>query len=101
MPSTLPVNYLRKTKNLLAFRHPNPSHPFHVVILPREEAKSLEELDPGNTTFFSDLISSVQSLVKEYNLPAYRLVVNGGAYQEFPYLHFHLISDSESNPKHE
>jgi hypothetical protein len=23
----------------------------------------------------------------------YRLIVNGGKYQDFPYLHFHLISD--------
>jgi diadenosine tetraphosphate (Ap4A) HIT family hydrolase len=36
----------------------------------------------------------VQSLVVEYHLPAYRLMVNGGEYQEFPHLHFHLISDS-------
>jgi diadenosine tetraphosphate (Ap4A) HIT family hydrolase len=36
----------------------------------------------------------VQSLVAEYNLPAYRLLVNGGEYQEFPHLHFHLISES-------
>jgi len=24
--------------------------------------------------------------------PAYRLIVNGGEYQDFPYLHFHLVS---------
>ena len=23
----------------------------------------------------------------------YRLIVNGGKYQDFPYLHFHLVSD--------
>ena len=34
-----------------------------------------------------------QSLVQEYDLGAYRLIVNGGEYQDFPHLHFHLISD--------
>jgi diadenosine tetraphosphate (Ap4A) HIT family hydrolase len=35
----------------------------------------------------------VQSLVEENQLSAYRLIVNGGEYQDFPQLHFHLISD--------
>jgi diadenosine tetraphosphate (Ap4A) HIT family hydrolase len=35
----------------------------------------------------------VQSLVTEFQLSAYRLVVNGGEYQDFPQLHFHLISE--------
>jgi hypothetical protein len=35
----------------------------------------------------------VQQLVEKYHLGAYRLIVNGGDYQDFPQLHFHLISD--------
>jgi len=31
--------------------------------------------------------------VDEFHLQAYRLIVNGGKYQDFPHLHFHLISD--------
>jgi hypothetical protein len=33
--------------------------------------------------------------VDEFQLPAYRLIVNGGEYQEFPQLHFHLVSEVE------
>jgi diadenosine tetraphosphate (Ap4A) HIT family hydrolase len=36
----------------------------------------------------------VQNLVKDLDLKAYRLIVNGGEYQDFPHLHFHLISDT-------
>ena len=36
-----------------------------------------------------------QSLVDEFKLPAYRLIVNGGEFQDFPQLHFHLIADKD------
>jgi diadenosine tetraphosphate (Ap4A) HIT family hydrolase len=51
------------------------------------------DLDPSSA-FLSELFATVQSLVTELWLPAYRLIVNGGAYQDFPHLHFHLVSDS-------
>ena len=92
LPFALPVKRLHATENLLAFRHPRPAHPFHVIIVPRREVASFTDLDPADP-FLPDLVSVVQSLVVEFNLPAYRLVVNGGEYQEFPHLHFHLISD--------
>ncbi len=51
-------------------------------------------MDHGQRTIDHDLSSTVQSLVAAYHLTTYRLIVNGGAYQEFPLLHFHLISES-------
>ena len=91
LPFALPVRRLRQTSNLIAFQHPKPSHPFHVIIVPRQPVASLEALDPEDTAFLTDLFSTVQGLVREYNLSAYRLIVNGGEYQEFPHLHFHLV----------
>ncbi len=37
---------------------------------------------------------AASKVVHEFTLPAYRLVVNGGDYRDFPQLHFHLISDT-------
>jgi diadenosine tetraphosphate (Ap4A) HIT family hydrolase len=55
-------------------------------------------LAAADTDFLLDLIQTVQSLVKELNLEAsgYRLIANGGAYQDVPHLHFHLISEAKS-----
>jgi histidine triad (HIT) family protein len=89
----IPVSRLRETSNLIAFQHPSPSYKFHVLIVPKREVESLAQLDPADTAFLTDLYSSVQSLVDEFHLQAYRLIVNGGDYQDFPHLHFHLISD--------
>jgi histidine triad (HIT) family protein len=92
MSFLLPVRRLRETPNLLAFHHPAPAYAFHVLIVPKRRVKSLAEFDPNDAAFLSDLFSTVQSLIREFDLQAYRLIVNGGGFQDFPQLHFHLIS---------
>ncbi len=97
MSFAIPVKRLRETETLMAFYHPKPSYPFHVLLVPKKVVVSLNDLDPADTTFLTDLYSTVQNLVHEFQLPAYRLIVNGGEFQDFPQLHFHLISDVESS----
>ncbi|MDP1546927.1 MAG: HIT domain-containing protein [Anaerolineales bacterium] len=94
MSFLIPAARLRETSNLIAFQHPAPSYKFHVLIVPKRQAKSLAELDPNDTAFLTDLYSTVRDLVDEFDLKAYRLIVNGGEYQDFPHLHFHLISEA-------
>jgi histidine triad (HIT) family protein len=93
MSFVIPVKRLRETETLLAFYHLKPAYPFHVLLVPKKSIASLKEFDPTDTTFLTDLYSTVQNLVDEFQLPAYRLIVNGGEVQDFPQLHFHLISD--------
>lgn len=93
MSFVIPVKRLRETDTLMAFHHPKPSYQFHVVLVPKKAVASLKDFDSKDTSFLSDLYSTVQSLIDEFHLAAYRLIVNGGEYQDFPHLHFHLISD--------
>lgn len=93
MSFAIPVKRLRETETLMAFHHPKPAYPFHVLLVPKKSVASLADLDPNDGAFLTDLYATVQSLVQEYQLPAYRLIVNGGEFQDFPQLHFHLISD--------
>lgn len=95
MSFAIPVKRLRETDTLMAFHHPKPSYKFHVLLVPKKAVKSLQELDPQDSAFLTELYTTVQSLVEEYQLPAWRLIVNGGEYQDFPQLHFHLISELE------
>ena len=94
MSFAIPVERLRETDTLMAFYHPQPSYLFHVLLVPKKAIPSLKELDSTDTTFLSELYQTVQSLVDEFHLPAYRLIVNGGEYQDFPQLHFHLVAPS-------
>ena len=93
MSFIIPVKRLRETDALMAFYHPRPTYPFHVLLLPKKAVPSLKEFDSTDTTFLTDLYSTVQSLVEELQLPAWRLILNGGEYQDFPHLHFHLVSN--------
>lgn len=92
----LPVQRLRETKALLAFYHPQPAYPLHILIVPRRAVRSLQEMEPGDQAFWVDLVQVVQSLVVEFDLEVrgYRLILNGGSYQDVPQLHFHLISEA-------
>jgi histidine triad (HIT) family protein len=96
-PFAIPVKYLRETDSLLAFFHPKPECIFHVILLPKKAIRSFSDLEPSDP-FLAEVVTTVQSLVAEKHLTAYRLTVNGGAYQEFPHLHFHLISESGVHP---
>jgi histidine triad (HIT) family protein len=94
MSFAIPVNRLRETDTLIAFHHPKPSHLFHVLLVPKRKLPNLLAIDAAETDFFADLYRVVQELVVEFALekPGYTLLVNGGAYQDVPQLHFHLIS---------
>jgi histidine triad (HIT) family protein len=95
MSWAIPVKRLRETNTLIAFHHPQPSYPIHILIVPKRARASLAELTPADADFTADLFAAAQSLVAELGLEArgYRLICNGGAYQDVPLLHFHLISD--------
>lgn len=95
MNFALPLERLRETDHLLAFYHPKPAYPFHVILVPRRRVESIETLSAEDQGFLSDLFSTVQDLVGEFKLAqnGYRLIANGGKYQEFGLLHFHLISE--------
>jgi histidine triad (HIT) family protein len=94
MNANLPVKRLRETEHLVAFDHPLPSYPVHILLVPRRAVSGLAALEPEDAPFLIDLFVTVQDLVEALGLePAgYRLIANGGKYQEFPYLHFHLVS---------
>jgi len=95
MSFAIPLERLRETKTLLAFRHPQPSYPLHILLVPKRSFTTLLDVPLDATDFFQDLFATVQSLVREFGLEqgGYRLICNGGACQDVPHLHFHLVSD--------
>jgi histidine triad (HIT) family protein len=93
MSFAIPVKRLHETDTLMAFYHPKPSYTFHVLLVPKRSVASLKDFDSNDFAFLKDLYSAVQNLAEQHRLSAYRLIVNGGEYQDFPQLHFHLISD--------
>lgn len=91
-PFALPAERLHQTATLLAVYHPRPAYPVHILILPRHPRPDLAALGPEDSALLVDLMTTVNHLVAALDLPAYRLIVNGGDYQDVPLLHFHLVS---------
>ena len=94
MSFIIPTKRLRETDTLVAFPHPSPAYPVHILLVPKKAIKSLTDLDNTDKAFLADLFQTVQSLVEEMELEnaGYRLIANGGKYQDVPQLHFHLVS---------
>ena len=90
----IPVKRLRETGTLPPFYRPGPAQPFHVHILPKKAVERPADISGVEAGILIDLFSRVRSRVDEFHLPACRSIVNGGAYQDFPQLNFHLISEA-------
>lgn len=96
MSFLVPVDRLYETNSLMAFHHPQPDYPLHILIVPKRGIRDLSEIRTEDQDFLHDLFECVRALIAELKLegPGYRLIANGGQYQEIPLLHFHLISES-------
>jgi histidine triad (HIT) family protein len=98
MSFALPVKRLHETDSLIVFHHPQPSYAVHILLVPKRPFATLMDLPADETEFYQDLFATVQRLVREFDLEpgGYRLIANGGAYQDVPHLHFHLVADTET-----
>jgi len=98
LSSILPVDRLYETPRLVAFHHPKPVYPIHILIAPKKAVKNISQLVETGSEFaphfMEDLLNCVCKLVEDFALEraGYRLIVNGGSYQDVPELHFHLLS---------
>ncbi len=94
-PADLPLKYIRQSEKLVVFYHPAPSYPLHILLVPKKKISGIEAIGAEDNEWLVELYQCVQCIVDEFNLAerGYRLVVNGGKYQEIPQLHFHLISE--------
>jgi len=91
----IPGEKLIENDTLLAFHHPSPSYPLHILIVPKAKFRSIVELPSDDLVFESGLFIAVKELVRSFSLEecGYRLIANGGSAQEVDHLHFHLVSD--------
>jgi histidine triad (HIT) family protein len=100
-PFLLPVKPLRQTTHWIAFCHPQPSYPVHIVLVPKKQWSDWLAVDPGDAEMMREFVELTQSMIREFELtPAgYRLITNGGKNQTFPHLHFHLVA-GDAFPEH-
>ncbi len=96
----LPVKKLYEDKSIVVFYHPLPCWQFHCLAVPKRKISSFQKLDPSTNSrcnLVKDIFQSLQKIALEKELRDYKIMVNGGSYQDVPQLHFHLGSGDLEN----
>lgn len=86
------VNKVKETENILAFHHTKPSYELHIVIVPKEHVTKLTDLE--NMDLIKEVFEIAKEIILEEGLNGinYRIITNGGSFQDSKHLHFHLVS---------
>ncbi len=99
MGQHLPIDRISENSHWMAFHHPRPAYPLHILILPKDGITSLLEAPTDQPEIYTDLIEIVKTLVKNNQLDekGYRLITNGGNNQSLPQWHWHLIGELDGD----
>jgi histidine triad (HIT) family protein len=94
----IPAKIIHQDEHCLAFHDVNPQAPVHVLLIPRKEIRTHDDLTEADRGLMGHLHLVAHQLAKQLNLGnGYRLVINcnedGG--QSVPHLHMHLMGGRE------
>ena len=90
----IPADIVYQDDKILAFSDINPIAPVHILIIPKQHIKNVEQIDEKNADLIGYIFEKAGEIAKSKNLcDGYRVVVNTGkdAGQSVFHVHFHLI----------
>ncbi len=90
----LPCEKVFENERILAIKDIHPVAPVHLLIMPKKEISSLQELKEEDLSLIGEIVFVAQELAKKFEIAdGYRLLTNNGeeAGQTVFHLHFHLI----------
>ena len=90
----IPAQIVHDDDQCLAFVDVAPQAPTHVIVIPKKEIPSLNDVADEDVLLVGHLIVVIRRLAKQLKLDeGYRVVVNCGPYagQSVDHLHFHLL----------
>lgn len=91
----IPSKKVYEDDKVLAFYDISPKAPVHVLVIPKEHIKDLNEVNENNAEVISHIFVVINKLVKELGIAesGYRVISNCGkdGGQEVPHLHFHIL----------
>jgi histidine triad (HIT) family protein len=91
----LPADIVYEDDEVIAFRDISPQAPVHVLIIPKEEIATVNDIQLGHAELIGKMVLTAQKIAAEEGIAedGYRLVINcnGHGCQEVFHLHLHLI----------
>lgn len=91
----IPADIVFEDHLCLAFKDIHPLAPVHVLLIPKKEIPTLQDVRAEDSVLMGHLISKIPEIAKLLGIDktGYRVIVNckdhGG--QEVPHLHFHIL----------
>ena len=90
----IPAKLVYEDDQCLAFHDVSPQAPAHVLVIPKQEIASLDELTDAEDALLAHLWKVIRQVAAELKLDGgYRVVVNCGpdGGQSVSHLHFHIL----------
>lgn len=95
----IPADIVYEDDDILAFRDINPQAPTHVLIIPKVEIATVNDIQADQAELIGRLVLTAQLIAREEGIAedGYRLVVNCNRHgcQEVFHLHLHLIGGKQ------
>ena len=91
----IPADIVYETEDVLAFRDINPQAPTHILIIPKEHIRTMNDIGPGHKELIGKLFLAAAELAAREGISdnGYRVVMNcnndGG--QAVYHIHLHLL----------
>jgi histidine triad (HIT) family protein len=91
----IPAKILHEDEHCLAFHDVSPQAPVHVLVIPKKEIESLEQLAAEDGPLLGHMWLTIVQVARQLGLAddGYRVVVNCGrdGGQSVDHLHFHIL----------
>lgn len=91
----LPADVVYEDSEIIAFRDINPQAPVHVLVVPKVEIATVNDIKPDQAELIGKLVLTAQKIANDEGIAedGYRLVFNCNRHgcQEVFHLHLHLI----------
>ena len=91
----IPATIVYEDDTILAFEDIAPKAPVHILIIPKKEIKTLNDIEQKDVELLGKLILVAKKIAKDKNIDkdGYRLIMNCNEYggQTVYHIHLHLI----------
>ncbi|MCF6225872.1 MAG: histidine triad nucleotide-binding protein [Xanthomonadales bacterium] len=92
----IPADIVYETETVLAFRDINPQAPTHILIIPKEKIRTINDITDHQAGLIGELYLAARDIAKQAGFAdeGYRVVMNCGesAGQSVWHIHLHLLA---------
>lgn len=98
----IPSHDVYEDEKTYAFLDVNPLARGHTLVIPKQDAKTIEDLDDGGAALFDTVRRLAPRVADAVDAPAYNVGLNNGeaSGQEVPHVHMHIVPRFEGDGGH-